>query len=131
MVVYLDTSAIVKLVVREPESAALTAELEAFPERVASVVADVEVARAVRRASISARVTERMRRVVSRLGLIELSPSVRQRAASLGPISLRSLDAIHIATALDLGDDLDAFITYDERQAAAARDAELEVSSPA
>jgi uncharacterized protein len=131
MLIYLDASAIVKLVRSEPETPSLFAFLREWPERVTSVVSAVEVPRAVRRASRSARDRERAESVVARLGLVELDASVRARAAGLGPTGLRTLDAIHLATALDLSEDLGSFVTYDQRQGDAARRAGIVVYSPA
>lgn len=128
--IYLDSSAIVKLVRREPDTRALFARLRAWPERVTSAVAAVEVPRAVRRASSTPRALRRAVRVLGRLGLVELDASIRERAAALGPAGLQTLDAIHIATALDLGGDVGGIVTYDDRQAAAARDVGLEVFAP-
>lgn len=131
MLIYLDSSAIVKLAVREPETRALLALLRAWPDRVTSVISTVEAPKAVRKSSATARPMHRVRRVLRDIGLVPVHISIRNRAAALDPVELRSLDAIHIATALDLGNDLSAFVTYDERQAAAARGAGLEVLAPA
>ena len=131
MLVYLDASAIVKLVRREPESRALLAALRSWPERVTSVVSAVEVPRAVRRAGADARSLRRADRVLDRLGLVELDAPVRARAAALEPAVLRTLDAIHIATALELAPDVETLITYDRRQARSARSAGLAVIAPA
>lgn len=130
MLVYLDSSAIVKLVRLEPQSRALFVYLRAWSERVTSVVSAVEVPRAVRRASGQARAFRRADRVLARIGLVELDSSIRARAATLDPAGLRTLDAIHIASALDLGEDVASFVTYDERQIVAARQAGIEVTSP-
>jgi predicted nucleic acid-binding protein len=67
---------------------------------------------------------------MERVDLVELNESIRTRAAMLEPRSLRSLDAIHIATALDLMSDLEGVVTYDSRQAEAARAVTLVVFSP-
>jgi hypothetical protein len=130
VLVYLDSSAIVKLAVREPETRALLAFLRAWPDRVTSVISTVEAPRAVRKSSATSRPEHRVRRVLRDIGLVPVHVSIRNRAAALEPIELRSLDAIHIATALDLADDVSAFVTYDSRQDAAARRAGLEVLAP-
>ena len=130
MLIYLDSSAIVKLVLSEHESRALFDALIALPERVTSVIGAIEVARAVRRVSTSKRSSERLGNVLDSLALVELDAPVRSRAATLEPIGLRTLDAIHLSTALGLGDDLAGFVTYDERQALAASEAGLQVVSP-
>ncbi len=85
--------------------------------------------RAVRRAA--PRLVADAHRVVASLAVIEVGESIRMRAAQLDPESLRSLDAIHLATALEVGDELDGVITYDERLAAAAVASGLTVLAPA
>ena len=126
---YLDSSALVKLVVSEPESRALRDLLRSWPERVSSVIARVEVVRAARR--IGSRASRLAEEVVDRLTLVELDDVVLQRAASAEPSHLRTLDAIHLATALSLGDDLSALCGYDSRLADAAASSGIEVLSPA
>jgi predicted nucleic acid-binding protein len=128
--VYLDASAIVKLVRPEPETRELFEFLRSWPERVTSVISAVEVPRAVRRAAGSARGLRRADAVLARLGLVELDVGIRARAAALEPSGLRTLDAIHVATAVELGDDVSGVVTYDERQAAATRRARIDVYSP-
>ena len=129
--VYLDSSAIVKLVVREPESEALTAALGAWPSRVTSVLAQVEVQRAVRRAGAKLTVRRRAERVLDRLNLVRVDDDIVRRAVDLTPPELGSLDSIHLATALSLGGALEALIAYDQRLASAARHAGLTVWAPA
>jgi predicted nucleic acid-binding protein len=128
-VVYLDASAIVKLVVQEAEGPALREFLLDRPQRVASLLATVEVPRAVARRA--GPVPERLWSAFTGLILIEISRSVASRAAGLQPAALRSLDAIHLASALEMGEDLEVFVTYDERLAAAARGLGMRVASPA
>lgn len=115
---YLDSSALVKLVVPEPESGALREALRAWPERVSSVVAEIEVERVARR--IGGGAIRRARSVLSRVGLVELDDEVRSSAAALRPPELRTLDAVHLASALSLGKDLGALCAYDQRLAGAA-----------
>jgi predicted nucleic acid-binding protein len=117
---YLDSSAIVKLVWREPETGALLEVLSEWPERVSSEVARVEVSRAVRRAGGDPDDIRRAGEILDRLGLIHVDAEVLSIAAEVSPGELRSLDAIHLATALSLGDDLGALAVYDERLARAA-----------
>lgn len=69
-------------------------------------------------------------RVLSGLSRIELTPEVVERAARVEPVSLSSLDAVHLASALVLADELDGFVTYDRRLAAAAEAAGLRSLSP-
>lgn len=124
---YLDSSAIVKLVVLEPESRALRDVLRSWPERVSSVVAEIEVERIARR--IGGGAIRRARSVLARLALVDLDEEVRRSAAVVKPLELRTLDAIHLATALSLGQDLGALCAYDARlaDAAAAKGADVVV----
>ena len=127
---YLDSSAIVKLILTEPESEALKLYLDDYDEHTSSGLARVEVFRAIRRTGDDPRTAEHAERILSRMGLLALSDSVLADAATQDPQELRSLDAIHLATALSL-DGLDTFVTYDRRLADAAREAGLSVASPA
>lgn len=123
----MDASALVKLVVPEPESSAVE-ELVRDRHLVASEVVEVEVRRAARRRGAA---DERI--VTETLGLVwflSLDEGARRLAATVDPPRLRTLDAIHLATAL-LVEGLDDFISYDDRLAAAARDRGLTVLSPA
>jgi predicted nucleic acid-binding protein len=129
-VVYLDTSALVKLLVEEPESAALLAFLEHHALRATSVVAEVEVLRAVRRLDGGGAIERRAVEILGGLHLVELDKTVRQLAAALPSPALRSLDAIHLASALVLGESLHRLLAYDERLLQAARAAGLEVAAP-
>jgi predicted nucleic acid-binding protein len=126
---YLDSSAIVKLVVAEPETKALRELLRSWPERVASVIGRVEVERVARR--IGGGAIRRARSIVSRIALIELDDEVVRIAGILDPPGLRTLDAIHLATAMSLGDDLGAICTYDARLIDAAVAAGSRVVTPA
>lgn len=128
--VYLDSSALVKLVVSEPESTALRLYLVDHRERVSSTLAHVEVCRAVRRKGASEAALRRAEQVLARIGLVALDEPLLRAAAALSPTGLRSLDAVHLATALSL-DGLDAVVTYDRRFDAAAAEAGLAVESPA
>ena len=127
--VYLDTSAAVKLVVSEPESASVREFVAGQVTRVSSRVLAVELIRAVARRSSDS--LHQARSLLDVMEFIELNVEIAERAAGLQPISLRSLDAIHLASALVLGDELDVFITYDARQADAARALGLTVGAPA
>lgn len=128
---YLDSSALVKLVLPEAESAALLEHLRTRPERVASGIAGVEVVRAARRASDDPAVEQRAHQVVAGVHLITLSESLLAAAATASPRSMRALDAVHLETALLLGDDLEAMVVYDSALAAAARAAGIPVVAPA
>jgi uncharacterized protein len=126
---YLDSSALVKLVVREAESQALERHLRGRPNRVSCGLARVEVIRAVREHGSAA--TVRATRLLERVSLLRLDDTLLDAAAALGGAELRSLDAIHLAAAQALGDDLAEVITYDQRMAAAAGELELAVTAPA
>jgi predicted nucleic acid-binding protein len=128
-VIYLDSSALVKLVLREPESEALSHFLLSHPDRVSSALARVEVVRVVRRIARSAADIERASSVLERVALARLDDAVLASAARLEPAALRSRDAIHLATALSLAP-LDAFVVYDVRLSDHARSLGLDVVSP-
>ena len=116
---YVDTSAVVKLVVAEPESAALRAWLlEPGRELVACDLVRTELFRVVRR--VAPEVMVQARRVLETITLVQVSTSMFEIAGRVDPVDLRSLDAVHLAAALELGDDLEGVLTYDERLAAAA-----------
>ncbi len=129
--VYLDSSALVKLVVKEPESTALGEFLHGHAERVSSALALSEVPRALRRAGFGTSERRRARQVLSRVALVDVDRRVLAAAAALDPPTLRTLDAIHLATALILREDLTALVTYDRWLAAAAERAHVEVLAPA
>lgn len=128
--IYLDSSAVLKLVFREAESPALRTWLDARPHDtlVSSDLTLVEVARAVRRLDEGRLTTARA--LLDGMDLMPLSPSVLRDAQDVGPRVLRSLDALHLASAIRLGERLVAFLTYDDRLAEAAEVAELPVASP-
>lgn len=117
-----------KLVVAEPESDALRELLARDPDQLASAIVEVEVVRAVRRAVPD--LVSFAQRVVSQLTVVEVSEAIRSRASLLDPVTLRSMDAVHLATALELGSDLDAVVTYDSRMAEAAAGVHLRVVAP-
>lgn len=125
--VYLDTSAIVKLVVREPESKALVAHLRRR-RLVSSALARTEVARAVIDSGDDA--IARVSEVLARIDLVRMNERVLQMAGQLRPAEMRSLDAIHLATAM-LVDSVRQVVTYDDRMATAARALRLRVVAPA
>lgn len=124
----MDSSALVKLVVAEAESDPLRRALGRDPDQVASAIVEVEVVRAVRRAAPG--LVPQAQRVVAQLSVVEVTGSIRARAASLDPSALRPLDALHLATALEIRDEIDAMITYDARLAGAAVAAGLAVLAP-
>lgn len=129
--IYLDTAALVKLIRREPESDALADWLDARPSIpwVASALVEVELPRAMRRAEPE--LLAEVPHLVARLARYEIDAVVRASAASYPEPDLRSLDAIHLATARGVfGRQLTAFVTYDQRLLAAAKTAGLPVESP-
>ena len=129
-VAYLDTSAVVKLLVREVETAALRRWLRRRPRRVASTLLHVELLRAAKRAGVPALIAE-ARRLLGGITLVSIDSAILHRAAELDPGTLRTLDAVHLATALTLGSDLAAVVTYDQRMADGARMLGLTVAAPA
>jgi predicted nucleic acid-binding protein len=126
-VLYLDSSAIVKLVTREPGTTELVQVIRTDPEVLSSALSWTEVVRAVRRSGSR---TVRAERVLERIALVHIDDGILRSAAHLTPTGLRTLDAIHLATALTLANDIAALITYDDRLGAAAVEAGLEVLSP-
>ena len=127
--VYLDSSAIVKLVILENESGALSGHLQQRPTRVSCALARVEVVRAVRPHGREA--ITRARQLLERISLLRLDDLLLDEAAALNGPSLRSLDAIHLAAAQALGAELTELITYDRRMAEAAHHLGLPVAAPA
>ena len=125
---YADASALVKLIVREPETDALRRYLASAGTLTSSLVATVEVPRAVSRGAPGARTV--MAEVFEALVIVDFDARIAARAAALEPAGLRTLDAIHLATALELGDELTAFLSYDDRLSAAARAVGLPVVTP-
>ena len=126
---YFDTSALVKLVVAEPETAALRAWLaEAARQPVSSDITRTEMLRAVRRAAPE--LAPAARQVLSRITLMRVTSALCDRAALLEPVAMRSLDALHLANALDLGDEVEGFVVYDRQLARAVALAGLSVVAP-
>jgi predicted nucleic acid-binding protein len=126
---YVDSSALVKLVVEEPESVALRRHLRRRSPLVASALVRTEVARAVLPHGDGA--VSRAQSVLSAVDLIRISDQILRAAGTLLPPELRSLDAIHLATVLHLRSDIGTLVTYDERMAGAARALGLRTVSPA
>lgn len=125
---YLDASALVKLVVPEEETEALTAFVDQQIVGTSSSLARVEVMRAVRRHGADAVATGRA--LLAQLDLVQLDDELLDLAAEID-LPLRSLDAIHVASALELGDTLRAFVTYDAQMTRAAEALGLPVVAPA
>jgi uncharacterized protein len=128
MVWYLDTSAFLKLVVEEEHSTAMRRWAQNGPVLVSCDLLRTEAIRATRRIS-----PESVRQARDALGAVAIGVMTMdcfERAAELDPTILRSLDALHLAWALALGDDLDGVVTYDDRLADAARGYGIRVEAP-
>ena len=128
-VIYLDSSAIVKLVVNEPESAALYNFLVDRRPLVSSALARVEVSRAV--LSCGSQEQRAAKEVLGWMDLMRISSRILDIAGTLQPDSLRTLDAIHLASAVSLEDTLAEFVCYDRRLSQAAANQGWTVASPA
>ena len=127
---YLDTSALLSLVVAEAETDALMAWLgETDGDWVSSDLARTELLRAVRRAAPERVV--RAREVLDSITLLDLTTQIYEEAARIDPPALRTLDSLHLAVALDLGDDLEGIVTYDDRLAEAATINGVPTTAPA
>ncbi|MCL2804168.1 MAG: type II toxin-antitoxin system VapC family toxin [Micrococcales bacterium] len=130
MVFYVDTSALAKLVAREEHSTAIRRWWRANQlDSVSSRLATTELIRSVRR--LSPDLVPSVNQVLDGLELVEIEPMDFDVAANLEPPVLRSLDALHLAAALDLRPDLAGLVTYDRRLANAATLANVEVVAPA
>jgi uncharacterized protein len=126
---YLDTSAFIKLVRSEHESQALREELHgAETQLVSSALLSVEGRRAARRYGTLASI--RARAALTAITLIALDEPIVEIAGDLEPAELRSLDALHLATILSLGNDIERVYCYDARLTGAARALGIEVTQP-
>jgi len=126
-VAYVDASAIVKLVLDEPDSAAMHRWYAESDRVVTSRIGILETERVARRATHD---PTHLAFIVRAFEVFEFDEDIARRAALIDPASLRTLDAIHLATSLAL-ERVDGFVTYDDRLAAAARDLGLPVVRPA
>jgi predicted nucleic acid-binding protein len=126
--VYLDSSAIVKLAVAEPESAALRRHLRRRRPLISSALARTEVLRALQPAGDQAIAAGRD--VLRRIELIRVNDRILDTAGLLPPPDLRSLDAIHLATAQQLGNTLGQLVAYDDRLLRSARRLGLTTAKP-
>lgn len=128
---YLDTSALMKLVRMERETTSLRAWLEARPDEllVTSGLTEVELPRALRRLKETEAIPRALDLLETNMLILELDPDLRRAAAELPDSVLRSLDAIHLASAYELRPELSALVTYDRRMAQAA-EPEVVVASP-
>jgi uncharacterized protein len=129
-VIYLDSAAVVKLAHAEPESQALRDWLDQHAKIgwVSSVLVEVESFRALARHAPAA--VARLHPVLDIIDLVDLDPGIRILAQAITPATVRSLDAIHLATALHIRAQLTSFVTYDKRLADAAMSAGLTVDMP-
>jgi uncharacterized protein len=126
-VAYLDSSALVKLIAVEAETAALRRELLRWPRRVSSLLAAIELTRVARRLSPPA--VPLAQRVLAGLDLLAIDP-IAPAAMQIGSNVLRSLDAIHLATAASITAELGVLITYDHRMLADGQSVGLPMLSP-
>lgn len=128
--IYLDSSALMKLVRREAETAALGEWLDQRSDQpvVTSELGRVEVLRAARR--VGGQVLSEARALVGDLDLVPLDRAVQDVACDIGDPLLRTLDALHLASAMLLAEGLTAFIAYDHRRANAAQASGLIVATP-
>jgi uncharacterized protein len=129
--IYLDSAAVVKLAHAEPESAALRAWLDERAETgwASSALVEIELFRALARYAPEA--VTRLHPVLDQIDLIDLSPRIRILAQTVRPVTVRSLDAIHLGSALSIRRSLTSFVTYDKRLLDAAIGAGLPAESPA
>jgi uncharacterized protein len=127
MVFYLDTSAFMKLVVSEPESAAMRAWSTSSGPCWSSQLLRTEAMRAAGRLGID---THAVTEALDAVSLVMPGPATFLTAGRLEPPELRTLDALHLAAALELGDDLDGLVTYDTRMIHGATAAGLLTVTP-
>ena len=125
---YVDSSAIVRLAVREPQSDALRKYLRRRRPLISSALARAEVLRALLPGGEPALASGR--RVLDRIDLVRVNDRVLNLCGTLLPLELRSLDAIHLATATRLAAELNDIVTYDDRMVTAARSMGYRVTSP-
>jgi predicted nucleic acid-binding protein len=128
--IYLDSAAVVKLVHTEPDSAALRGWLDERAETqwISSVLTEIESFRALARYAPEA--ASRLPAVLDQIDLIDLDQRIRMLARTVTPATVRSLDAIHLGTALHVRSALTSFVTYDERLLDAVQAAGLPIDSP-
>jgi len=129
--IYLDSAAVVKLAHAEPESAALRGWLDERAETgwISSALTEIESFRALARYAPGA--ASRLPAVLDQIDLIDLDQRIRMLAQTVTPATVRSLDAIHLGTALSSRCSLTSFVTYDKRLLDAAQAAGLPIDAPA
>jgi predicted nucleic acid-binding protein len=128
--VYVDSSAFVKLFLPQPDSAALTSYLAPRPQRVSAMLLRTEALRTAVRANLSPQRMLLVRALLDSVSFVAADVTLSDDAGILRPPELRSLDAIHLATARTLGTNLGALVTYDQRLAGAAAWYGIPVVSP-
>lgn len=131
--IYLDTSALTKLLVAEAETAELRSWLLAQTRQdsymVTSALSRVELLRAIARQDDPG-LADRARFLLDGLDMLPVTDAVIAAAESIGPAGLRSLDAIHLASAAQIESELTSFVTYDHRLLEGCRDVGFETQSP-
>ena len=129
--IYFDTSALVKLIFEEAESEALAEWVTLRPDvpKISSDLSTVELLRTCRR--VDAGAVGNANVLLGGIDLLPVDRAIVEQAASLVPTELRSLDAIHLASALSVKADLTALVAYDSRLCSAATDSVIDVVSPA
>lgn len=131
MLRYLDSSALLKLGVAETESGRLAEHLsDPGDDAVCSALGAVEVRRAIARAGLADQAADRVDAVLATVDLRRIDEAILGAAAELDPASIRTLDAIHLATALELGEEIGELVAYDRRLLDAAAVHGLTVVSP-
>jgi len=126
---YLDTSAAVKLVVAESESGSLRKWLLPREDQIfSSDLLRTELPRTTRRVAPNAMVQARL--LLDSILLVEITSSIFERAALLEPVLLRNLDALHLASAMEMGDRLQGLVCYDRRLARSAKQLGITVIGP-
>ena len=130
--IYLDTSALVKLIVREAESSELRRWLADAEDRdhVTSAVGRVELMRTALRSGDTTIIANAQRMLDEDLDILAVTDEVIETAATIGPESLRSLDAIHLASSAHLADALTAVVVYDHRLIEGCRSLDYPIESP-
>ena len=129
MAYVVDSSALVKLIVNEQHSKSLSSWVDGCKQDLfISELARTEVSRAIAR--VDSNLNKQFNAIVTRFGVIRVSTQVLTIAAVLSPTTLRTLDAIHLASCVILSDDLTGFVTYDNAQASAASINSIEVITP-
>ncbi|MGI8721701.1 MAG: type II toxin-antitoxin system VapC family toxin [Geodermatophilaceae bacterium] len=125
---YLDSSALVRLVLTEPESSVLAGVVRTGPGMISSALARIEVIRAVRRKGPVEEKSARL--LMASVDSVDITDQIINEAGRIGRLQLRSLDAIHLATALELRSALTGFVAYDRRLLDAAAALGLRPMSP-